>query len=65
MENAIQIWRELGLPELNLEEPWFGYSLGQWSHELDQEAESAVRGEYYITGENQAKQRVYLSESES
>jgi 4-hydroxy-3-polyprenylbenzoate decarboxylase len=31
--------------------PWFGYSLGQWPEEFKLEAERAVRGEYWTTGE--------------
>ena len=30
MENAKQIWEELGLPALKPETPWYGYSLGEW-----------------------------------
>ena len=39
------------LPELNLKEPWFGYSLGLWGPDDEQKAELATRGEYYQTGE--------------
>ena len=35
MENARKIWEELGLPKLKPEAPWFGYSLGEWSDDLD------------------------------
>ena len=31
MEKAAEIWRELKLPELKPEYPWFGYSLGDWT----------------------------------
>lgn len=51
MENAKAIWEELGLPALTPERPWFGYSLGQWDDELDEEARLAVAGEHYVTGE--------------
>jgi 3-polyprenyl-4-hydroxybenzoate decarboxylase len=46
MERAKQIWEELGLPKLKPESPWFGYSLGEWSDELDEAAERATRGDY-------------------
>ena len=36
MERAKAIWEELGLPKLKPETPWFGYSLGEWSPELDE-----------------------------
>jgi len=56
MENAKEIWEELGLPELTPRMPWFGYSLGAWTAEDEAEAELAVRGEYFATGER-AKDR--------
>ena len=37
------IWEELGLPKLKPEAPWFGYSLGEWSDELDEAALRARR----------------------
>jgi 4-hydroxy-3-polyprenylbenzoate decarboxylase len=58
MENAKRIWEELGLPELTPQAPWYGYSLGQWDEELEKEAERAVRGDYFITGDSQTKLRV-------
>src|ERR1700674_4505827 len=44
MENARKIWEELGLPKLKPEQPWHGYSLGEWSEELDAAAERATKG---------------------
>ena len=58
MENAKKIWEELGLPELRPESPWFGYSLGDWDEELEEEASLALKGEHYKTGEKLAGQRV-------
>ena len=61
MDNAKAIWEELqgplGLPTLKPEAPWFGYSLGDWSERNEQMAQRAVRGEYFITGEEIALQR--------
>ncbi len=57
MENAKAIWEELGLPKLKPEAPWFGYSLGDWSPRFEEMAQRAVRGDYFITGEEIAKQR--------
>lgn len=57
MENAKKIWEELGLPPLKPQSPWFGYSLGEWSEDLDVAAERAVRSEYFVTGEEIAKRR--------
>ncbi len=58
MENAKEIWQEIGLPELTPRKPWFGYSLGAWTAEDEEEAAMAVRGEYFITGEKAKKRRV-------
>jgi hypothetical protein len=38
--------------------PWYGYSLGFWTKEFEEEAELALKGEHYKTGEKLAKQRV-------
>jgi 4-hydroxy-3-polyprenylbenzoate decarboxylase len=57
MEEARGIWEELGLPELTPKVPWFGYSLGYWTDELAEEAELAIRGDYYTTGEKLAQNR--------
>ncbi len=57
MENAKAIWEELGLPKLKPEVPWFGYSLGDWSPRFEEMAQRAVRGDYFVTGEEIAKQR--------
>ena len=45
------------MPELKPEAPWFGYSLGEWSDELDEAAERAVRGDYFETGKRLDKRR--------
>lgn len=55
MERAKMIWAEEGLPPLSPKAPWFGQSLGQWTKENEEEADLAVKGEYYKTGEKQAK----------
>ncbi len=58
MERARQIWEEEGLPKLNPKQPWYGYSLGYWTEENKEEAELALEGEHYQTGEKLARQRV-------
>jgi 4-hydroxy-3-polyprenylbenzoate decarboxylase len=50
MERARAIWEELKLPALKPETPWFGYSLGEWSDDLDDAAQAAVRGDYFEYG---------------
>lgn len=57
MERARQLWEKLGLPNLEPESPWYGYSLGDWNTELDEEARLAVSGHYWKTGEKIARQR--------
>jgi 4-hydroxy-3-polyprenylbenzoate decarboxylase len=57
MERAKAIWEELGLPKLKPESPWFGYSLGEWSDELEHAAELAVKGDYFETGKLLVKRR--------
>jgi hypothetical protein len=51
------MWQGLQLPALNLKEPWWGYSLGHWTPEEEQEAELAVEGRHYETGEKQKQGR--------
>ena len=60
MEGAVNIWEEEGLPQLNMVKPWYGYSLGFWTKEFEEEAELALKGEHYQTGEKLAKQRIKL-----
>jgi len=57
MERALHLWEEEGLPKLNMVKPWYGYSLGFWTKEFEEEAELALRGDHYKTGEKLAKQR--------
>ncbi len=58
MERARQLWERLELPKLKPQDPWFGYNLGLWSDEDEEEANLALRGEHYQTGEKRAQQRV-------
>jgi 4-hydroxy-3-polyprenylbenzoate decarboxylase len=51
MERARALWERLGLPPLRPEAPWHGYSLGDWSEEMDALARRAVEGRYLETGE--------------
>jgi UbiD family decarboxylase len=60
MENAARIWEELGLPKIEKKYPWYGYSLGQWDEELEVEAELAIKGDHYITGEKLGKNKLKI-----
>jgi UbiD family decarboxylase len=57
MERARKLWERLELPKLEPELPWYGYSLGDWNPELDEEAKLAIAGEFWRTGEKIAGQR--------
>ena len=57
MENAREIWEELGLPELKPETPWFGYSLGEWGDDFEEAANLAVKSEYWEYGKRIAQRR--------
>ena len=63
MERALEIWNELGLPKVRPQRPWYGYSLGQWDDDLEEEARLALRGEHYQTGEKVARRRVKLADT--
>lgn len=57
MEEARKFWEEEGLPKLSPKVPWFGYNLGHWTKENEEEADLALKGEYFKTGEKLAKSR--------
>ncbi len=58
MVRARELWAELGLPPLGEpKSPWFGYSLGAWTEEDMEEADLALKGEHYKTGEKLARNR--------
>ncbi|HEX2386640.1 MAG TPA: UbiD family decarboxylase domain-containing protein, partial [Candidatus Binatia bacterium] len=58
MEQALKIWGELGLPAVEADGPWYGYSLGEWSEAHAAEAALAVEGRYYETGDKLATEAV-------
>ena len=58
MERSKAIWEELGLPALKPRMPWYGYSLGAWTKEDEEEAELALKGEHFVTGEKAQRHRV-------
>jgi UbiD family decarboxylase len=58
MEGAISIWRDLGLPELRLRTPWYGYDLGFWPDAENEAGRLAIEGRYYETGEKMKSGRV-------
>jgi 4-hydroxy-3-polyprenylbenzoate decarboxylase len=52
MERALEIWKQLDLPALRVQQPWHGYSLGDWSEAWDAFACNAVSGEWEKNGLN-------------
>ncbi|MDP2643989.1 MAG: UbiD family decarboxylase [Desulfobacterales bacterium] len=58
MDRARQIWEEEGLLPLTPKKPWYGYNLGCWSEEDMAEAELALKGEHYQTGEKLARNKI-------
>lgn len=57
MERAKEIWSELGLPPLQPQSPWFGYSLGDWNRKWDEDADRAATGRYLENGRNSLGQQ--------
>ena len=58
MEGVIPIWRELGLPPLQLRTPWYGYDLGWWSDAEKEAGRLALQGRHYETGKKMERERV-------
>ena len=58
MDKAVEIWKELGLPELDLPQTFHGRNLGYWHDEDVQKAKWAMEGNYKKTGELQAGQQM-------
>jgi UbiD family decarboxylase len=57
MEGAKLLWERLGFPPLRPENPWHGYSLGDWSDEWDEMAKRAAEGNYMENGRRSAQYR--------
>ncbi|MFL4982344.1 MAG: UbiD family decarboxylase [Xanthobacteraceae bacterium] len=50
MEHARALWEELGLPALNVQAPWHGYTLGEWTDGWEEFALRAVAGDWEANG---------------
>ena len=58
MERAKEIWEnDLKQRPLKPEAPWYGYSLGAWTDELEREAQRAVQGDHWENGRIAAQRR--------
>jgi 4-hydroxy-3-polyprenylbenzoate decarboxylase len=62
MDRAQELWHELQFPKLDLQNPWYGYSLGHWTEEEAHEAELAVQGRHYETGAKLRQMRKMMEE---
>lgn len=60
MEAAKEMWEKLGLPPLKPKMPWYGYSLGSWGAEDEENAELAVRGDYHKVAERLQKKGIKI-----
>ncbi|MDG6904465.1 MAG: UbiD family decarboxylase [Nitrososphaerota archaeon] len=58
MENALRMWKKLGLPDLSLKQPWYGYELGYWPETYARDADLILKGEQYKVVERLEKERV-------
>jgi len=62
MERARTIWEELGLPALNVQPPWHGYALGDWTDAWEAMAQRAAAGDWEESGrETLARQRTDMA----
>jgi 4-hydroxy-3-polyprenylbenzoate decarboxylase len=58
MEGALKIWEEEGLPKLTLRKPWYGYSLGNWTADDEENAQLILEGQYARVGEKLSERAV-------
>jgi 4-hydroxy-3-polyprenylbenzoate decarboxylase len=64
MEAALARWQRMGLPELRLNKPWYGYKLDGWTPEDEEEATLALMGRYFETGKKLMAHREHKGEGE-
>ena len=58
MEHARSLWEELDLYPLNVQSPWHGYSLGDWTDRWETFAHRAAAGDWELSGRDTlARQR--------
>ncbi len=57
MEEALEIWNKIGLPNITPQAPWHGVHLGDWDDRWERFAEAAVEGNWARNGENSFQRR--------
>jgi 4-hydroxy-3-polyprenylbenzoate decarboxylase len=62
METALKIWEEEGLPKLRLRKPWYGYSLGNWTQDDEENARLILEGKYAEVGQKLSERAVNVKE---
>jgi 4-hydroxy-3-polyprenylbenzoate decarboxylase len=50
MERAQELWAKLDMPPLNMQAPWHGYALGDWSETWERFAQNATSGAWEENG---------------
>ncbi|MGZ9143088.1 MAG: UbiD family decarboxylase, partial [Candidatus Binatia bacterium] len=65
MVRAKELWEELGLPNLEPQEPWHGYLMGYWPDDLSQEADLAAQSEHEKVWERLRRTRVQVGEGDT
>jgi 4-hydroxy-3-polyprenylbenzoate decarboxylase len=56
MEHALEVWAGLpDLPRPKMREPWYGYTLGHWNEDLQEDADLLVEGKYLELGKKYQK----------
>jgi 4-hydroxy-3-polyprenylbenzoate decarboxylase len=57
MEHARALWEELGLPTLNVQAPWHGYTLDDWTDTWETYARRTAAGDWEETGRETLKRQ--------
>ena len=57
MEHARALWEELGLPALNVQSPWHGYTLDDWTDTWETYARRTTAGDWEETGRETLKRQ--------
>jgi 4-hydroxy-3-polyprenylbenzoate decarboxylase len=57
MEHARALWEELGLPALNAQAPWHGYTLDDWTDTWETFARRTTAGDWEETGRETLKRQ--------
>jgi 4-hydroxy-3-polyprenylbenzoate decarboxylase len=57
MEHARALWQELGLPALNVQAPWHGYTLDDWTDTWETWARRTTAGDWEETGKETLKRQ--------